>query len=277
VLAFVVARRVLGAQLRVIEVNVAKARRTPDAKAIHDLRMALRRFRTALRVFGECLPGASAKRLRTRLQGVNRRFGPLRDAQVWLGVVRTAAGRAPLPLAWAECVREAGRGCTVRGRAVDRVLRSAAFRDAREWVDRLEGDRGGDAARPFLARKVCHGYARLLRAGEAPDVTSDQEAHAFRRRCRRVRYLSEFAEPILGGGVPRLSARLKKVADALGDRHDAEVHAGLLKRMKSPPAALLAVVVRRRHAAQQDFRSAWRRLTAARFQKNIVAELRAAE
>lgn len=50
-----------------------------------------------------------------------------------------------------------------------------------------------------------------------------EEVHALRRRCRRIRYLSEFAEPILGRSVHKLTQHLKGISTSLGKRHDADM------------------------------------------------------
>jgi CHAD domain-containing protein len=65
------------------------------------------------------------------------------------------------------------------------------------------------------------------------------------------------------------------VADALGDWHDAEVHAATLKKMRNPPPGLHRIMVTRRQKARQAFMAAWPRLIAPRFTKHILAALQA--
>ena len=133
----------------------------------------------------------------------------------------------------------------------------------------------GQNARPFLARKLYRAMARILEKGDPAVFKTAEEVHALRRRCRRAKYLSEFAEPILGRYIRKLTHRLTHVTDALGNWHDADVQAELLDAMTAPPDDLRRLVSRRKHTSQRKFFVAWRRLTAPHFEKHVLKELRA--
>lgn len=266
------ARKILLTQLRLMKLNADRAARFGSVRALHDLRVSIRRFRTALRVFGDLLPAARAKRLRRRLQQLNRRLGPVRDAQVWLGLLKRSVRRrnAPLPSDWAICVRRAEASCEARKGALARILARAPFREAHEFcTGHWPGQSCDQGVRPFLARKLCRATGRILEAGEAPALKTDEDVHALRRRCRRARYLAEFAGTVLGRRVQKLARRLKHVADSLGDWHDAIIQGGVIAAMKGPPDELRRLVAGRHQSAQQDFRKAWRRLTASRIEKHL--------
>ncbi|MEI6167593.1 MAG: CHAD domain-containing protein [bacterium] len=271
------ARRILNAQLRLMQSNAERAARDHSIKAIHDLRLAVRRFRAALWVFGELMPDILAKRLRRRLLVLNRRLGPIRDAQVWLDLVRWTMRKrkARLPPGFDLCVKSAEASCAVQLQALERILQSIPFREAQECSSQVSSDQPPG---PFLAAKLLRAYKPLCRLKNKPlaDLTAEKE-HAFRRRCRRVRYLAEFTEPILGQPVQKLSRRLKRVANALGARHDAHVHARLLAEMTVPPDVLLLGVTCAKHEAQQEFVEAWGELTRPHFKKRVFKALQAAK
>jgi CHAD domain-containing protein len=67
-----------------------------DVEATHDMRVALRKLRTALRTFDDVLPKRATKRVGTTARRVARRLGVVRDADVHLGVLRPALGGATL-------------------------------------------------------------------------------------------------------------------------------------------------------------------------------------
>lgn len=278
------ARHILREQCRLIETNARQASRNHSAEAVHDLRVAIRRLRTALRVFDKALPGKPRK-LRRRLQVMNRQLGPARDAQVWLSVVRTRARRktaTPLPAAWKQCMKHAETACKAREIALTRILKSTAVSKTREYCHSLPHapscKEGGDhSIQAYFARKLLRGYGHLLREGATTDVESDEEAHALRRHCRRARYLSEFAEPVLGSPARKLAHHFKRVADALGDRHDADVQMALLDAMPASPENLRHLIVGRKHAAHREFIAAWRALTSSRFRKSIQGRLQSAK
>jgi CHAD domain-containing protein len=207
---------------------------------------------------------------------VNRRLGPIRDAQVWLDLVRWTMRKrkARLPPGFDLCVKSAEASCEAQLQALERILQSIPFREAQECSNQVSSDQ---PAGPFLAAKLLRAYKPLCRIkNPLADMTVEEE-HAFRRRCRRVRYLAEFTAPLLGRPVQKLSRRLKRASSALGARHDAHVQARRLAEMTVPPDVLLLRVTCARHEAQQEFVEAWGRLTGPHFKKRVFAELRAAK
>lgn len=270
------AQQILLAQLKLIESHAGRAARPCNVKATHDLRVAIRRFRTALRTFARFLPHRAATRLSLRLKTVNRQLGPVRDAQVWMGfLARAVTGfRRGDPDGWARCLREARASCRAREAEVESALGAIPF-DALRALHARAGD--GTMALPFLSRKLHRHYGHLLRYGRHPAIKSSERAHALRRRCRRARYLAEFAAPLAGPATGRLARRLKAVADALGDRHDAEVQSALLDAMTAPPAQLRHQVEARRKQAVRAFERAWARLGTRPFCETVQAEWRAAQ
>ena len=268
-----------------IQANTGATTRTQQARAVHDLRVAVRRFRTALSIFDLPLQGTSATLIQRQLKVLNRQLGPIRDAQVWLALARKMAHRKNVsPEAGKAGLRVAERTCAAQERVLVRILTSALYTGTLARCRQLlaievprkiaEGNRN-DTSRHYLAGKLHQAYDRLLQAGKSPSLPTTEAAHALRRRCRRIRYLSEFAEPLMTQHVPKLTRRLKRVADALGDWHDAEVHAAKLKKMKRPPVGFRRIVASRRQKARQTFTKTWRHLIAPRFYKHVLAELQA--
>ena len=270
------ARQILNTQLLLIEVNAGRAIRLRGTKAVHDLRVAIRRFRVALRVFRDLMPLPVVKRLRQRFLSLNRRLGPIRDAQVWRSTLARTFGRkrTPLPMDLNHCVQAAEAACAQYVQTLDQVLKEVPFKTASECCRQLRCDLPN---RPFLAGKLHRAYKRLCLSGISFADAKVEEVHALRRHCRRVRYLSEFAEPVLGKPIHTLTRHLKRTSTALGERHDAEVQTRMLNALKNPPEDILARVARRKREAQHDFDKAWRQLTAPHFRRRVMAELQAAK
>jgi len=61
-----------------------------DVEAVHDMRVALRKLRTALRTFEGALPKRNTKRLAGSSRRLARRLGAVRDADVHLAALRSA-------------------------------------------------------------------------------------------------------------------------------------------------------------------------------------------
>lgn len=65
-----------------------------DTRAVHDLRVAIRRMRSALVTFADALPRKRRKRASRALRRIGGKLGSVRDADVQLAVVRAAFSRA---------------------------------------------------------------------------------------------------------------------------------------------------------------------------------------
>ena len=66
-----------------------------DVVALHDLRVAMRRLRMLLRALEEPLENTTAATLERRWQRCSRDLSPLRDADVWRGMLRELPGVTP--------------------------------------------------------------------------------------------------------------------------------------------------------------------------------------
>jgi len=65
-----------------------------DVEATHDMRVALRRLRSAEDTFCDALPRKRLRRFAEATRRVSRRLGAVRDADVHLAALRTALGGA---------------------------------------------------------------------------------------------------------------------------------------------------------------------------------------
>lgn len=61
---------------------LAAASQKADADAIHDVRVAIRRLKRALRVFGDFYPNSHWKKIRDRLSGLMAMAGAVRDCDI---------------------------------------------------------------------------------------------------------------------------------------------------------------------------------------------------
>jgi CHAD domain-containing protein len=93
------ARTVVRRRLRVLEQELVRLERQPDAEAIHDTRVAGRRLRAALRHLEGCFPPLGATHLRADIAGVARRLGAIRDLDILLENLAPEARRKHSPLA----------------------------------------------------------------------------------------------------------------------------------------------------------------------------------
>ena len=201
-----------------------------DAEALHDLRVALRRLRSALRAHRPYLADRVPRGLRRRLRGLARATNAARDADVQIAWLAHASDRFP--------AAERAAGAWWRGR-LERE-QAAAYDDIRA---RLAGGFGklDQRLRVALAPDVAAGggpgvtFARATgeRVLEYVAALADELAaidsadaygaiHAARVAGKRLRYLIEPVAREVPAAV-RSVEQLKRLQDSLGAVCDAHV------------------------------------------------------
>lgn len=226
------ARRLMYVQYKNMRDAEERLARGEPAEALHDLRVAIRRLRALLRIFGKRLNRHSTADLERELGGVSLTLGPARDLDVWLEQWKSASRKVAADnrsVAWyaARLRRQRKKlmatvGQTVRSRAYIRLcLRLSAF--IRTELERT-ADRGRIEQLSRLARKQFDRAIRRMecRADACLDHSSDA-LHAYRKAVRRARYLAEFFAPALPPWGKKAARVLEKMATELGQIHDIDV------------------------------------------------------
>lgn len=251
------ARRILISQHIIMRSNLAGMVTHPDPVYLHDFRVAMRRFRVALRVFRSHLEGTGANDLKKRLSHLSDVMGPIRDSQAWMEflakprVVETCASDPD----WTAYVEACRADMLQQWDRLRNVCASAEFTRAmaavrellRATLPALEA-KGPDApfAR-FAAKRLWKRYHRLTKLSDDVNGMAAEELHARRKRYRRGRYLTEFAQPVLDGAASKLQRVLKRQTSCLGTVHDVDAHLLTAPAHASPlPRRLRAFMVRER-------------------------------
>jgi len=221
--------------LDTLEQNVDGVLRDIDTEFLHDLRVAVRRTRSAVKLLGDVLPGNLASRYRDEFKWLGDLTTPVRDLDVHL---LGFADLASSLLAFTPADLEPFRDFLVRRRALEfrrlaAGLRSPRFRAlTHDWRKALleVRDAPGKQQRKqttsaLAAERTGRATAQLLRRGAAIAATSPAESlHDLRKRGKELRYLLEFFAPIYDAAVYRtVVSDLKKLQDCLGDFQDSEV------------------------------------------------------
>jgi CHAD domain-containing protein len=208
-----------------------------DTEDIHDLRVATRRFRTALTIYDDATSKRDVRRVRRELERVADRLGAVRDLDVMLEGLAAgpSAGSAdagddplgPLRQAW---VAE-------RARAVRRLRAELERRRYRRFLDHAaELGRSARAARlrpgepPLRVRdrapaKIWEALGPLLAFDLGPGAPDPLAIHRMRIAAKGLRYTLEAFEDAIGGDVAARIAAVTALQDAAGKSHDAGVAA----------------------------------------------------
>jgi len=94
--------------------------RGDDTRAVHDMRVSIRRLRSALKTFRKTFSAKKCRALRSTTRRIGRKLGPVRDADVHLAALRAA-------LAGAAGADRAGIGYALESLAERRRIALAAF------------------------------------------------------------------------------------------------------------------------------------------------------
>ncbi len=225
--------------------NQSRLQQGYDPEYIHQMRVAVRRLRSALGVFSVAAPGIRDADLIGELRWLAGELGPARDWDVFLGET-LAPVLVFLPrdagLAWLQ--RRAERLC---GEKRKRAREAAASQRYHKllltlggWLWREPWRNAGVAAAldqpvaAFATRMLAQRHRQLRRRGRNLAALTAEQRHALRIAAKKLRYVTEFFSML----YPRKAAKryLKSLADlqdVLGALNDQAVIGRLLEEIGS--------------------------------------------
>ncbi|MBN1965891.1 MAG: CHAD domain-containing protein, partial [Anaerolineae bacterium] len=212
--------------------NEPGSRLGEDIEAVHDMRVATRRMRSAFRLFAPFLdPDVTRPHIR-QLQRLGRVLGEVRD----LDVFKEKAGHfmqtapevdlSPLLTAWDQRLVEARAALIAHldNKKFDRFVEKFHVFVITPGM----GARHLPAPSPVqvrhIAPRLIYEHYEQVRAYEAVlEDAPPTTLHALRIDCKRLRYTLEFFEEVMGPEVKMIIKEMKILQDHLGDLNDAEV------------------------------------------------------
>jgi len=238
--------------------NMAGALRY-DPTAIHQMRVAMRRLRSALYGVRDLLPDAEYESVRMKLKYLLQSLGAARDWEVLTERISELDDDDGLD----GHAQDVQRAVNVRkrqalARAVDAVGSRKNTRTALEamrWFEDLPTARHGRKLKR-KARDAAPGilnalFDRVRRRGRNLEDQSVGDRHRLRIACKNLRYNVELFGGLYGKRkAERFLARLKPVQDDLGHLNDVSRARDLLGELakRSPRKAAAAAVVARLQA-----------------------------
>jgi CHAD domain-containing protein len=247
-----------------IEINVPGVVGDVDTEFLHDLRVAVRRTRSMLKLAGDVLPEDTTARFAPEFKWLGDLTTPVRDLDVLLlDFPDMVAGLAEAHSDDLTPLREhLSRERARQRRVLVRGLRSARVADlATAWRAALTpltrpGSSGRRSAagidtQTLAAQRIARAWRRVAR--RARRVTPDSPPsllHDLRKRCKELRYVLELTADVCRPEPHRaLLTDLKALQDRLGEFQDAEVHrdairgyaTAILAEQRAGAATLLAM------------------------------------
>ena len=221
-------RAIAGSTLAQITANARVLRAARRPEAVHQLRVGVRRLRTAIGLFGPMLADDRRGPLKAELKWITRELDEARDLDVFIAeTFRPIAAGHPRIAGLAAL----GAGLlAAQTRAYDRVekaLRSQRFGqltlEAAAWIETGAWSEDPDEARAALrarpaatvaAEVLGAHYHKLVRRGRKLEALKPATRHHLRIRAKKLRYAADFFSGLY---VRRAGRRLVALTDALGE------------------------------------------------------------
>jgi CHAD domain-containing protein len=220
-----------------------EVRRDSD-DAVHQLRVATRRARSALQAYGKLLDREQTRHLTDELKWLAGVAGEPRDLEVLRERFATAIAAQPVQdvlgdvsgrlVAWFAPRQAKARELLLEALDSERYLALLDELDAL-LADPPLTPRAHKAAVKVLPVELGRAFRRMRLhmaiADEHTGLQRDLELHEVRKAGKRLRYATEAAAPVLGGDAATLISHTKEVQEVLGDHQDAVVAAPVLREI----------------------------------------------
>ncbi|MET8854517.1 CHAD domain-containing protein [Amycolatopsis sp. NPDC004625] len=267
-------RAKLDREIRALLAYEPGTRSGADPEDLHQMRVALRRMRSVLKLSGE-LVGDGAEPVRAELGWLGQSLGEVRDYDVLIGHLREviadfevrdqAAGRRLVSKFVTE--RAAAK------RRLTRALSSARYSTLLREVSLLTRAKGVPHEAPHnLVTGLAKPHRKLAKAVDAlPADPPDDDLHALRIHGKKLRYAAELAQT---SAKKKQAARIKVLLKAtkdfqtvLGDHQDAVMAAermrSVLESVDGPMGFVAGRIAERELGRRAEARAVWRRSWAA--------------
>ena len=236
------------AQLQSNEVGMLAGR---NPEYLHQMRVALRRLRSAFAVFRERIPTERLAAVEGEARSLAQRLGGARDWDVFCTESLRAIARSfPDEPGIAAIVRRASRLRAAHGRDARAAVTDAAYTKSLLRLAQMLAavddfiDHRAESLPRFAATILQRRHKRLCRLGSRLAELSQDELHDLRIRAKKLRYAAEFFESLFPGPRARAYAKaLSALQDVLGGLNDMTTAARLLEAIPAlkgtgrPPAS----------------------------------------
>lgn len=214
-----------------------------SAAPVHQMRVAIRRLRSALSIFGPALSCPALTEAVVGLKELASRLGYARDWDVFLAGTGSAMSQN-LP---ADRRIKALLAACARRRALAYAelrahLAAPAFRvlqvqlgcaaTLRPWESAAAGHGLHQDTAAFATTVLTRRWKRVRRAGRGMAALDAPALHELRKDCKRLRYAAEFFQPFFPEKAGnRFLKHLTALQEALGVLNDGTVAAGLMAQL----------------------------------------------
>jgi putative phosphoesterase len=226
-------------QLAELESELNGATEEDDIEFVHRSRVASRRLRASLTIFEKCCPPEEHKAWTRGVKQVTRSLGAARDLDVQIeflcGFIDRDVGDASLHRLLSTLCRKRAEAQEGVVGSLERLRRSAISEGVRDWSSRLGTGKDIDLAvvrRKALINVLAHLDELYAFDRFVTDPDAFEKHHEMRIAGKRLRYTLEIFSGCYDDKLKRYIKRLKGMQDVLGEMHDCDVWADILRKRK---------------------------------------------
>lgn len=225
-----VVHQILQVNLKKLRVDVADVRSILNPENIHEMRVAARRLRAAIKIFRNVF-SIKTKKIRIKLKKAGTVFGKKRDLDIFSEFIFHFIDANSLLSIILNRQRDRF------GNKIVAMLGSQDYHDLIKTLERLKPIRTRQNFSKIFEKPIGKASKMVLKI--APSIESDvnhMTLHKLRIAIKKLRYVCEFSELFLCQSTRSLVSfieKLKKIQDILGEHQDAITGILILTRFKS--------------------------------------------
>ncbi len=237
---------VIGHLTDVILAGIPAAATGDTPEAVHQMRVAVRRLRSALSIFRGAAGGPAFDAVSPQLRAFGTVLGQARDWDVFLGGAGQEVSDAlPGDARIAAMLAAAAKRRELAYIALRKELASPSFRQLAVGLVQLAALRPWDLdaddeqaaalaspARQYGAAVLGKRRKQMLEAGADIAELPAEQLHELRKKGKRLRYAAEFFASEHGKGAKRFVRRLSGLQEALGHLNDGNAAGGLMTALQ---------------------------------------------
>jgi CHAD domain-containing protein len=231
------AAKVLSVRFEEILLFHAAALEPDGVDGVHDMRVASRRFRSALRDFGPLFDKKAVKPLKKHVKKVADALGEVRDHDVAIEALASLQEKAPNDVIAAGIELLTGSRRSERSEAHANLIKQVTIdrlADLRHELGEIleqvdEDNEKAQTFRSFAANAIERAFERYLeRSASIYAPFNDQALHKLRLAAKRFRYALELFDDCWNDELKPFSKHISKIQSSLGQVHDSSEWIGYL-------------------------------------------------
>lgn len=224
------ANKILKANFKKLIENEASVRIGLNLEALHNMRVATRRLRAAIKIFQRILP-CKAQKIRTELQKLGRMLGKKRDFDIFSEFISHTVNTKSISF-----LKLARRRNQLQKQILT-MLESKYYASLIEMLVQLKTVTTKKNILKVSRNRIRKELYKVLEIGTPIDSqVDDTTLHKLRIAIKKLRYICEFFEPIFSKYICPLGTfieKTKKIQDLLGDHQDVITGISMLMHYRS--------------------------------------------